>query len=92
MEVHHPGRLVGEAGQLPVMGREQGLAPNLHRQVAGDGPGEDHPIVGARPPPQLVEDHQGARGGPLRISPASTISAMNVDSPPVRASDAPTRV
>jgi len=64
VQVHHPGDLLRQAGELPVVGGEEGLASYPFHQITRDGPRKRHSIVSARPTPKLIQDHQRPFRGP----------------------------
>ena len=57
------GELVGQVGELVVVGGEEGAAADVLVEVFDDGPGEREAVVGAGAAADLVEDDEAARGG-----------------------------
>ena len=58
LKIGAPRELRGEFGEFVVVGSEEGSRAHPVVQVFDDGPREAHPIVGARAPPHLVQDHE----------------------------------
>jgi len=61
-------------------------------QVFGDAPGNRDAVVGGRAPSYFIQQDQAGGRILLMMLAVSFISTMKVDSPPLRLSDAPTRV
>ncbi len=63
VDVGQPAHQLGQAGQLEVVGGEQGVGANLARQLFGAGPRQREAVVGAGAAANLVHQHQTAGGG-----------------------------
>ena len=61
MDVDDAGLFVWQAGQLEIVGGEQGKGPHLLRQMHRAGPGQRQAVEGAGTAPDLVDQHQAVR-------------------------------
>ena len=53
---------IGQARELEVVGREQGVGADGPRQMDGRGPGQREPVIGAGAAADLIHEHQAVRG------------------------------
>ncbi len=63
VDVGQPAHQLRQAGQLEVVGGEQGVGANLARQLFGTGPRQREAVVGAGTAANFVHQHQTAGGG-----------------------------
>ena len=66
IEVAHVLELLGELGQLVVVRRENRFASDRIVQALRDGPRDGHAVVRRGAAPDLVEEHEAARGGGMK--------------------------
>ena len=65
-EVAHGRQFVGQLRELMIVGRKDGLAADNVVQMFADAPCDRYAVVRARAAADLIEQHEGTRGGRMQ--------------------------